>query len=239
MRGVLPTDAVEVIRVIVPVKVETPEHRAIRLEKARVRGKVWYQANREKRLEGIRVYQAAHVQERKQWVKDWAENNPDKIKAKERRYREANRPAMRARSRDWYNRTKPHNRIRKQIFWASATPQQKAKKRAGLRAYAKRHPEKFQANSSKRRALKRSVTVNPNGIEKWITEVRLRPFCTCYYCHSTVTMIDLHFDHVVALKNGGPHCLSNLCISCATCNLSKGSKSLREFVKRGQLLLEL
>ncbi|MBL8815253.1 MAG: HNH endonuclease [Planctomyces sp.] len=34
-----------------------------------------------------------------------------------------------------------------------------------------------------------------------------------------------HFDHMVALQNGGVNCVTNLQLLCETCNLSKGADS--------------
>lgn len=48
----------------------------------------------------------------------------------------------------------------------------------------------------------------------------------CVYCGSGR---DLHCDHVHPVARGGGHEIENLVTSCATCNLSKGSKSLSEW----------
>lgn len=48
----------------------------------------------------------------------------------------------------------------------------------------------------------------------------------CVYCGSGR---DLHCDHVHPVALGGSHDIGNLATSCATCNLSKGSKTLAEW----------
>lgn len=48
----------------------------------------------------------------------------------------------------------------------------------------------------------------------------------CVYCGSGR---DLHCDHVEPLVLGGSNDIGNLVTACATCNLSKGPKSLQEW----------
>lgn len=50
----------------------------------------------------------------------------------------------------------------------------------------------------------------------------------CVYC--TATDRDLHCDHVIALAAGGKSVFENLVTACDVCNLSKGSKSVQEWL---------
>lgn len=51
---------------------------------------------------------------------------------------------------------------------------------------------------------------------------------TCYYCGiSTAT----HVDHITPLSKGGLDEFNNLISACQNCNLSKGTKSVKEFIK--------
>lgn len=43
------------------------------------------------------------------------------------------------------------------------------------------------------------------------------------YCGSKE---NLTLDHVVSIARGGPHTEDNLVVACASCNSSKGAKSL-------------
>jgi 5-methylcytosine-specific restriction endonuclease McrA len=53
----------------------------------------------------------------------------------------------------------------------------------------------------------------------------LRDEFTCQYCNATG---DLTFDHVVPRAAGGITSWENVVAACSRCNLSKGSKSLRQ-----------
>lgn len=58
-----------------------------------------------------------------------------------------------------------------------------------------------------------------------IRRVRLRAEGRCEYCRVPQAADDSPFevDHIVARKHAGPTILSNLCLSCYSCNSFKGS----------------
>ncbi|MEA1964431.1 MAG: HNH endonuclease [Candidatus Aerophobetes bacterium] len=49
----------------------------------------------------------------------------------------------------------------------------------------------------------------------------------CQYCGKKFKTEELNIDHVVPLSRGGKHSWSNVVCSCISCNLRKGSKTLR------------
>ncbi len=51
---------------------------------------------------------------------------------------------------------------------------------------------------------------------------------SCAYCGTRVAQ--LHRDHVVPLAIGGPHTMDNILPACPSCNLSKGTRRVREFI---------
>jgi 5-methylcytosine-specific restriction endonuclease McrA len=51
----------------------------------------------------------------------------------------------------------------------------------------------------------------------------------CAYCKCEVSMETGHADHLVPLSQGGSDELCNLVASCASCNLSKGSREPHEW----------
>ncbi|WP_130449767.1 HNH endonuclease [Zhihengliuella halotolerans] len=51
----------------------------------------------------------------------------------------------------------------------------------------------------------------------------------CYLCGEHVPMDDIHIDHRIPRIHGGSNDFDNLYVSCSTCNLQKGSKSVDEF----------
>ena len=59
--------------------------------------------------------------------------------------------------------------------------------------------------------------------------VSFRDGWRCTYCGRRVSRRTRHIDHSVSHANGGTNHLNNLRLSCAPCNLSKGSLDARDF----------
>lgn len=57
--------------------------------------------------------------------------------------------------------------------------------------------------------------------------VYLRDGEKCVYCGTTEA--EFHLDHVFPLSRGGDHSAANLAVSCASCNRSKGDKTIEEW----------
>lgn len=94
-----------------------------------------------------------------------------------------------------------------------------------LLKWRKNNPDLFKASLLKRSAAKRtkeSSLVTGKDLGRLV--LRFRGLCA--YCAERP---HAHFDHVIPLARGGRHAIGNLMPSCATCNLSKGSKLLAEW----------
>lgn len=108
----------------------------------------------------------------------------------------------------------------------------KAEKKAYMRDWIKKNPEKKRCAMNKRRALKLKTRVGPlKGIIEWEKRWRSHFFAQCYWCLHQFEAKTGHTDHVHPLHKGGAHALDNLCISCAPCNLSKNRKTLARWNK--------
>jgi len=82
-----------------------------------------------------------------------------------------------------------------------------------------------QNNETVRRRAKQDSDLNGPEYRAWVTtEIKL-----CVYCGVNCSK-NFHVDHVEPLNQNGKHELANLAISCPSCNLSKGQKSLLEFL---------
>jgi len=57
----------------------------------------------------------------------------------------------------------------------------------------------------------------------------------CYYCgellYSSFDKDGVHVDHKIPLSRGGQNDITNIALSCARCNLQKGTKTPEEFLK--------
>ncbi len=119
--------------------------------------------------------------------------------------------------------------------------QWRAEQLARSRNYYRQHREIYYVNVRKRNALKKAAEVNLQGMQDFVKAVKSKPSAICYYCQKRVPIADVHLDHIVPLIKGGMHAVENLCVSCSTCNRSKGAKPLIEWVRENasQQLLNL
>lgn len=53
----------------------------------------------------------------------------------------------------------------------------------------------------------------------------------CYYCGCLLHNIKIEIDHIIPKSKGRNGCVSNLCLSCKSCNRLKSDKTLKEFYK--------
>ncbi|WP_443078262.1 HNH endonuclease [Streptomyces sp. SP17KL33] len=87
--------------------------------------------------------------------------------------------------------------------------------------YASLSPDKRHELTHKRRA--ESYGVAHEAYSR--TEILARWGYACAYCGDHAT----HLDHVEPLSRGGADIESNIVPACASCNLSKGAKTLAEW----------
>jgi 5-methylcytosine-specific restriction endonuclease McrA len=143
--------------------------------------------------------------------------NPEKIKILNQNYFLGNKEKIAVYSKNW--RTK--NAKRKASTDRLWVLENKEKVRASRNRWAEKNPDKKSLSRQIRRArLQQSKMFLVTNLE--IKKLMTRP---CMYCGGKAE----HVDHVIALSRGGSHSIGNLVSSCATCNLSKGSKTIMEW----------
>ena len=69
------------------------------------------------------------------------------------------------------------------------------------------------------------MTLPPSTKTKKLKEQHNR----CYYCGCLLHNIKIEIDHIVPKSKGGNGCVSNLCLSCQSCNRLKSDKTNNEF----------
>jgi 5-methylcytosine-specific restriction endonuclease McrA len=106
---------------------------------------------------------------------------------------------------------------------ACATCRRKAQQAHIKNFYRNLPPDKRHELTHKRRA-------NAYGVEHVVysrTAILARWGHVCAYCDRTAR----HLDHVHPLSKGGADAEHNIVPACATCNLSKGAKTLAEWAE--------
>jgi hypothetical protein len=98
--------------------------------------------------------------------------------------------------------------------------------------YQKENPEQFKVYNHNRNAAKRE-----NGgtfTFKELNEQFERQEGFCYYCGELLYKSfdsSVHIDHMTPISRGGSNDISNIALSCATCNLKKHAKTAEEFME--------
>ena len=86
-------------------------------------------------------------------------------------------------------------------------------------------------NKHKRRTSVRDGDVTIKQIEELIEKSTY-----CYWCNVKLKK-DYHLDHYTPISKGGKHTISNLVVSCPSCNLQKHAKDPYQFaLEKGRLL---
>lgn len=153
----------------------------------------------------------------------WASENPDRVKAAQRRYNSSEKAREKARR------------------WAEQNPERYLQVQADYRA---RHPESVREASrkhyhsnlerSRRRVLikkaERRTKLANNGVfkvaSKEISRILSSPCCVCDSTENPT------LDHIVPISRGGTHSIGNLQCLCASCNFSKRDSLPMEFKMR-------
>ncbi len=65
-------------------------------------------------------------------------------------------------------------------------------------------------------------------VDEWI-EIVAKFDGACAYCGSTDSIT---VDHVIPISKGGPHSRDNVVPACKSCNSSKNTRSLPEWIER-------
>lgn len=155
-----------------------------------------------------KIYRETHPEETAAYSKAWDEAHPGYYAQ--------------------YRKEHPEEIKARQLAWSLANPE---KKRATTAAYAAAHPERRRATVQRRRALKRTATV-----EKFTDlEIFIRDNWVCGLCHKKVNKrlkwphpLSPSIDHVCPLDNGGAHSRQNVVLAHLRCNISKGTRAVTQ-----------
>jgi 5-methylcytosine-specific restriction endonuclease McrA len=199
---------------------------AVKSEEILAKAAADYAANPEK-FKAINARNYAKNPEKKlAQNKAWKENNKERVREENRKWRENNRDKERERQALQYKENK-EDIDTKNRKWAKEHPEEIRKMQ--LR-YNRKHPEKVSAHNASRRARKLGAKICDLTDDQWADILELYNG-HCAYCMCTDK--PLTQDHIIALDRGGNHTASNVVPACKSCNSSKGTKSVVEWVAVG------
>lgn len=179
-------------------------------EKARARWRAWFDANadaaRARHRERQRRTRVARPDVARAMSKRWRDANKDRLRAVNRASRIRNAEGQRALVKKWRESHPDRKRELNRQWHARNIHSVRLQKRA---------------NELARRARRASVFVE--HVDPAVVFDKANGICGL--CRWTVTRDEAwHVDHIVPISKGGAHSYSNVQLSHARCNLSKGSK---------------
>ena len=148
-------------------------------------------------------YRDGHKKYNRVWKKRHYQINKGKIAIREKRYYQDNKEKILARNKKYQrvNRDKMNEYSRK---------------------YAENNPDRRKLSNKicnhKRRAVIEDTEITLEQVNKLIEDSNN----ICFWCD--IDIEKMHLDHVYPLSKGGGHTISNLVVSCSTCNLRKNAK---------------
>lgn len=159
-----------------------------------------YEADKERRLVGMKVYAAEHAKEIREYHAQYYVENKETLLEKNRQWRAENAERARETSRQYY-------------------ADHREEMRESNRRWRIENRDRKNESERRRRALKQSLTIVPFAVslldQKWAYWGG-----KCWMCGRNADT----WDHVKPLAKGGYHCLANLRPACRHCNSSKQAK---------------
>lgn len=186
---------------------KTPERMKLLAERARVSyHKNKHKIDREAQAKRYSEWRKKNQERLKNYHAEWVSRNKERNAAHQKKYFLKNADKVRHSNAQW------RARVGKKYF------QDWEKKNPGIRT----------EYSNRRRARVQGATYDDSA-KAFYRFVRSQQFVECSYCSEIVSGKSAHIDHLIALSRGGMHVASNLRISCKKCNLSKHTKTLKEW----------
>ena len=171
----------------------------------------WIAKNRDKVREYGRKYSRSHRAQ----TRAYYEQNIDKALARSREWRLANPEAGRQAVEAWH---KAHPDRVKRIH----------------RKWVESNPEKVAVQSRLHRAKRRNADGKHTAAE--VSALLAKQGGKCVYCHKSIVS-KYHADHIVPLARGGTNWITNIQLTCPTCNHRKNRTDPLVFASRlGRLL---
>lgn len=189
---------------------------------ARAAARLYYQANREKRLAQVKAYRQAHAEtireaqlRRRQEGRSYDKMHPEDHKAYCRTYNEAHREKLRLQNRRSHQGNKERNNTR-------------------ARNYYKNNRDEYKVRGIIRRTRKQSLPNTFSVADLQRAHEYWGGICPCCgkQIYDLFGEISPHADHWIPLSS--PNCPGtvpwNMVILCSRCNLSKSDKEPRIWV---------
>lgn len=160
--------------------------------------KKYSQANKDVIAERMKEY----YKENRERHKEYRQENKTAISAYQREYKEANKEMIAAYLKEYYQDNRETIATYKKEY--SQTPEGKASQKN---------------KNMRRRSTKKQGDVTTQQLIMLDKNAKV-----CYWCKCSLKKVKVHIDHYNPLSKGGKYTLSNLVVSCQSCNNRKHAK---------------
>jgi len=183
----------------------------------------------EKKKAYMKVYCAAHAEERNACSEAWYAANREEILAKRAEQKEEKAIY----DASYYAAHRERRRVYKAAHYETHKEEKAAHNKAYGKVYRADHLPESAAKSSVRRALIAGTMIGITAERRAQVKEIYRKAAEdspvrCYLCGRLIKIGDRHVDHILPVDKDGPTRPSNLAIACSKCNLSKGNKHPNE-----------
>ena len=182
--------------------------------------KEYYKEYHENNKDMIKEYQKEYHENNKDMIKEYQkeyhENNKDKIKESKKEYRENNKDKIKESKKEYYENNKD---MIKEYYENNKDMIKEYKKE-----YCKTHKIEYKAYSHKRRARIKSNGGSYTKAE-WLECLEFFDY-KCAYSGEPLTMDDASVEHVIPVSKGGTSYISNLIPCVLKYNISKNNTDL-------------
>lgn len=198
------------------------------VECAKINLQVWRVDNKEHVNQRDSTYRVKTKKRRNDLERQRYNNNPDKFRAKTRKYYANNIDIILQKREKYYYEVEAKDESRK--LAASARTKE----------WARDNPERALANAKSSKGRRRAIESQAHGkfTAEDVIDIRRMQKDKCAMTNCRVKLGGKgHLDHIVALVNGGSNDRKNLQLLCAPCNLKKARKDPLDFAREQGLLL--
>lgn len=175
----------------------------------KIRVNKWYYNNLESTKYQRKQYREKNKTKIKKNKQEYYKHNKKRIKLKVFNYYNSNHAIILNKSREYYNKNRETS-LASRRQWNIDNPERRREQRWLYKVRKKKQlgflPKKYID----------LLWYNQKGL--------------CYYCQCNLEISGKHIEHMLPLSRGGLHDISNICLSCPNCNLSKGTKTDKEFL---------
>jgi len=147
-------------------------------------------------------------------AKRWRENHRAEAIEATKRWEAANSDHVKKRKREWFD-AHPEKRKEYHDKWKADHPER-------IRAF-------WKDNTNKRRAMKASADGSYSYPE--FLSICDASGWLCVYCGCRLDVKTSTADHMIPLSRGGANDISNIALSCMSCNSKKHDKTVAEFME--------